>query len=489
MTEEPGLARTAARGSIVTLASQGAKIVLQLLSIVILARLLSPHDYGLLAIVLVVVGAGEVFRDFGLTPATIQAKSVSDAQRTNLFWWSTGIGAVLAIAMFALAEPVANLTENPELVGLIRALSVLFVLNGLITQHRAQLMRGLRFRALAAIDVTAALLALIVAIGAASAGAEYWALAVQQVVTGLVTLIGALWVGRWMPGRYQRSAPMRTFLRLGSSLAGSSGIQYVGSQVDTAILSLQFGTVPLGLYNRAYQIVMTPLGQIRSPLQGVALPVLSRVQDDQPRFDRYLRAAQCALGCGLGLPLAVLAGLSQPAVILLLGEEWSSAGILLGMFAITGLLTTVSFVGYWVYVARGLGRELMRYTLVTTGIKIVAVVVGSTFGVTGVAVGLAIHPMIAWPLSLFWLSKVTPIPVRSLAQGASRIIGLCAVAGGSAYVTTTLVTGSALWQVGAGIAVAAVAVGATTVLPAVRRDLAMVFAMGRLAAQRRASVA
>src|SRR5699024_12233190 len=110
MTDSP-LAQTAARGASFTLAAQAIRMVLQLLSVAIVARLLSPHDYGLLAIALVIVGFGEIFRDFGLTSATVQAPELSSAQRDNLFWVNTLIGISLALLMYVAAGPVASLTS------------------------------------------------------------------------------------------------------------------------------------------------------------------------------------------------------------------------------------------------------------------------------------------------------------------------------------------------------------------------------------------
>ena len=147
------LAHSAARGAFFTLAAQVAKIVLQFLSVIVLARLLTPHDYGLLAIVLVVVGVGEIFRDFGLTTASIQAPVLTRGQRDNLFWINSAIGVVLTIVMFFLAWPIEAVTDEPEIVGMVHWLSLLFLLNGLATQHRANLARDLKFKAMAVIEV------------------------------------------------------------------------------------------------------------------------------------------------------------------------------------------------------------------------------------------------------------------------------------------------------------------------------------------------
>lgn len=480
------LAHDAARGALFTLLAQGARILLQLLSVVVLARLLTPHDYGMLAIVLVLVGLGEIFRDFGLTSASIQAPTLSTGQRDNLFWLNAAIGAALTVVMLLAASLLGAVTGEPEIVGMAQWLSLLFLLNGLATQHRASLMREVRLRPLAVADVSAAAIALALAVGAALLGAGYWALVVQQLSNGLIALVGVVIAGRWIPGRYSRAHSVRTMVTFGWNLVAANLVQYAAKQIDTVVVATRFGTAPLGLYNRAYQLVMTPLGQVRSPLQSVALPLLSRLQQDQPRFDTYVAAAQLALGYLIGIPIAVLAGLAEPVVAIMLGDAWAESAPLLRMFAIAGLLTTLSYVGYWVYVARGLGAQLVRYTLVTAGIKIACIAVGSCFGLMGVAIGFAVHPAIAWPISLAWLSRVTPMPTRRLYGGAARIFAVTALAGTAAWGAGIAAVPLGPWaQTGIGTVAGLAAASAALLLPIYRRDAASLAAFTRLMVQRR----
>lgn len=479
------LAESAARGAFFTLSAQAARIVLQLLSVIILARLLSPHDYGLLAIALVIVGLGEIFRDFGLTSASIQAPMLSTGQRDNLFWINAGIGVVLAGLTFCLAWPVAAVSGESELLGIVQWLAITFILNGLATQHRATLMRDLRLRALAVVDVSASALALATAIAAALLGGGYWALVVQQLTMGATILIGVLIAGHWLPRWFSRAAAIRPLLAFGGNLVAANLLAYAGRQIDTVVIAIRLGTQPLGLYNRGFQLIMTPLGQVRSPLQSVALPVLSRVQHDQPRFDAYVIAAQLALGYLIGIPLAIAAALSEPLVGVMLGERWAETAPLISMFAIAGLLTTVSFVGYWIYLARGLGGELFRYTAVTTVIKIICIVIGSFFGLIGIAVAFAIHPAIAWPISLAWLSRVTPIPRRRLYEGAARIIAITLTAGAAAWSIAALTGALSDWaQLALGTVSALILAAAFLVLPVYRRDARSLLAFIRLMVKR-----
>lgn len=479
------LAHSAARGAFFTLGAQIAKIVLQFASVIILARLLTPHDYGLLAIVLVIVGVGEIFRDFGLTTASIQAPVLTTGQRDNLFWINSAIGVALTAIMFALAGLVGSITGEAEIVGMVQWLSLLFLLNGLATQHRANLARDLKFKAMAGIDIASAAIALAVAIVAALLGAEYWALVMQQLAGGVVVLVGSVIAGRWIPRWYSRTDSVRQLINFGWNIVATNLLVYAGSQIDTIMVALKFGTSPLGIYNRAYQLVMTPLGQVRSPTKNVALPVLSRVQEDKPRFDNYVTAAQLLLGYGFGIPLILVAALAEPIVRIMLGPQWTQATPILALFAIAGLITTLAYVGYWVYLSRGLGKQLFQYTIVTTVIKIVCIVVGSFFGLLGVAVGFAVAPAIAWPLSLFWLSRVTPMPTARLYAGAARILIVCALTGGAAWGVAQLVGGAGWWvMLIAGIPAGLVAAASALILPVYRRDLQSLLTFLRLMMKR-----
>lgn len=481
-----GLGSTAARGALTMLTGQGMRILLQFAGVVILARLLSPHDYGLLAIVVVIIGVGEIFRDFGLSSAAVRAPELTSEQGTNLFWINTGIGVVLGGALFAAAAPLAAVYGQVEVRPIAQAMAIIFVLNGLATQFRAHLMRGLRFRWLAIVDVLAAALALGVAIGGALLGWEYWALVAQQITQALVILMGAVLGARWRPGKPRRDVSVRSFLRFGGNLVLSQVVNYGTNNVDTALVGYAYGAAPLGLYNRAYQLVVTPLSQIQSPVTSVAIPILSKIQDDQRRFSAYLVRGQLALGYPISLGLATIAIAAEPVVELMLGQKWLAAVPLLQLFALAGIARNLAFVGYWVYVVRGLSGSLFRYSLVTGAIRVLCIVIGSHWGVVGVAAGLAIAPWLAWPISLLWLSRVTTVPTRALYTGALRIIGVAGLSAGMTLaIMATLPSMPALLSILLTGVVMVGAVGLLCLVPIIRRDAKDLIAVAALVKKRK----
>lgn len=482
-----GLGGRGARGAALTVAGQGVRILVQVLSVVLLSRILSPGDYGLIAMVTAVIGVADIFRDLGLSTAAVQARTLSERQRANLFWINAGLGAGLAVVAFCLAPVLAALYGQPELVGIGQALALTFLLSGLATQYRADLTRRLLFGRLAVADVVAAVSGLALALAAAMAGAGYWALVVQQLAQYGVMLALVVVGGRWRPRRPSRGAEMGGLLRFGWHMVGTQVIGYVANNADSVLIGARFGAGALGLYNRAFQLLMTPLAQVRSPVTQVALPVLAAVQDDARTLARYVGQGQLALGYTLVAGLGLVVGGAPQLVSALLGDTWQAAAPLVALLAVAGAVQTLGLANYWVYVACGLTGALFRYSLIQAAVKIAAVVVGSSWGVVGVAAGYALAPLLTWPLSFWWLSRSTSLPMRPLAGSAARVLGVFAAVSIASRLAAGAVPESSPWLglaaavVGGGLAVGVL----YAVLSPVRRDVRTVLDVGRQAVTRR----
>jgi O-antigen/teichoic acid export membrane protein len=263
-------------------------------------------------------------------------------------------------------------------------------------------------------------------------------------------------------------------------VAGTQVVHHLSQNLDNLVLGLRAGPAELGVYSRGFQLLMTPLNQLRSPATTVAVPVLARLQDDLPRAGDYLRRGQLALGYPLVAAMALGAGAAVPLVDLLLGPDWHEVAPVLALLAVAGSAQTLSFVGSWVYLSRGLSGPLLRYTVLTLLLKAVCIAAGSSFGVVGVAAGYATAALLEWPLSLWWLSRITVLPFRSLVGGALRITLCSTVAGTVCFLATELFASwPSVGRLAAGLAAGGATYGLTALVPAVRADLASVAAWGR----------
>ncbi len=480
--EGGGLGRRAVRGAAVTSAGQGLRILIQLASVVIMARLLSPADFGLFAMVMSVAGIAEVFRDFGLSQAAVQAPVLTTQQRNNLFWINSAIGAALAVAVFLASWGIAALYGVEELAPLAQLASVAFLLNGIATQFRASLNRSLRFTALSTTDVSAALVGIGVGVVAALAGVGPWALVAQFLGTAFATLVLVAFFAGWLPGLPRRGVAIGGFIRFGWNMVATQMVTYVGNNVDTVVIGVRFGASQLGIYNRAFHLVMNTANQLRAPITSVAVPILSRLQGEGTRYWDFVRVGQVGLGYTIVVVLAWVIGAAVPVTALLLGPGWAEAAPVLSLLAIAAVFQTLNSASYWVYVSKGITGPLFRYNLVSVTIKVAAILIGSQWGMIGVAIGYAIAPALSWPISLFWISRVIDdVPTRILAWGIVRMSLLAAWGALAAFGAVTLAEPWGVWiqvPLGAIATVAAYAVAA--LLPIVRRDLGELWTMLRL---------
>jgi PST family polysaccharide transporter len=425
-----GLGSRAATGAAKTMAGQGVRMVVQFGGIILLARLLSPEDYGLMAMVTALVGICEILRDFGLSSAAIQARTLSREQRDNLFWINSGIGLALGLCVFAGAGLIADFYQEPRLRAVAQVMSVTFLLSGMNTQYRATLSRGLQFGRLAMSDVGGQTLGLICGVLAALGGLGYWSLVIQQVVGSSVGLVISAMASRWLPGRPRRGVPMRNFLMFGGNLMAAQMLGYVSQNIGQVVIGYRTGAEALGLYNRAFQLLMMPLNQINAPATTVALPVLSKLQDEPPRYAAFLLRGQTVMVHIVTAIFAFACAQAHPLIVLFLGEKWQPAVPIFQILSVGGIFQVVAYASYWVFLSQGLARAQLTYSVVARVLIIACIFGGSQWGALGVAAGYASGLALIWPLSTVWVSRVGKAPGAAMFNNGLRAIlgyGVCAL--------------------------------------------------------------
>jgi O-antigen/teichoic acid export membrane protein len=417
----PSLATSAARGSLITLVGQSVRIVTQFASISVLARLLGSVDYGYLAMVLAVIGIAELFRDFGLSAAAIQSRDLSHAQQSNLFWLNSLIGAAASVVVFAASPLVALIYGEPALATITRALSPIFLLNGMATQFRASINRSMRFVALSVTDVVPQLIAFAVAVPLAISVRNYWALVAQQVTVSAVGLAMTVAMARWRPSLPSREAKLGTQIRFGTSLFTTNLMTYGVNNSQTVMIGAAWGPVVVGFFSRAYQLMALPLTQIVAPLTKVALPILSRVYDEPRRYANIVGRAQL-LGLYLTAPLFILCfSLAGPLIRLALGPQWVESVPVFAILALGGAFRAMSQLAFWIFLSSGSTRQQMKFNAVAYPALVGLMLAGLPWQGVGVSVGHTLGYALYWPLSLFAACRAAKIGFRALARTAARV--------------------------------------------------------------------
>jgi O-antigen/teichoic acid export membrane protein len=418
----PDLARVAARGASVTVAAQLTRLGLLLVGLTVLSRLLSPAQVGLVAMATSVIGVADIVRDFGLSSAALQAKSLTESERANLWWVNLSIGTACAAVAACLAPVIAHAYGDRRVESVVLVLSTQFILSGANTQYRVDLARQMRFTALAATDIAAQLVSVIVAITAAVLGAGYWSIVAQQLTFTGVSMVVNVAMCRWLPGRPRRGVPMRRFFTFGGSVLGTQVMGYAMNNVDNVAIGAVWGAAPLGLYNRAYQLLAVPLTQLNAPLSRVVLPVLSQVQDDRETLQRYTQRFQLVSCYTLGLGFGLAAGLASPLVLLLFGRQWTAVAPIFVVLAAGSIFKSFDQVPYQVYLAKGLTRQLLKFYLVSRPIMLAMILAGLPWGPVGVATGHLVAASVHWAVALLLVSRLAGIDSRPLFRQSARAL-------------------------------------------------------------------
>jgi len=387
------------RGGVLTLTSQGAQFVMQSIATVVMARLLAPADFGLVAMVTAITGLGQAFADLGLSEATIQQPEISHSQVSTLFWINAAIGLTLTSITAALAPVFAWFYHEPRLKDITLLVSLTFLIGGLRVQHDALLRRQMRFKSLAIRDVASYLLAVPVAITMAWRGAGYWAIVALPLTLNLTQMSLSWLMVRWIPGLPRRGAEVRSLIAFGGNVAASYLIFNVNRSADSILIGWYWGAGPLGLYSRAYNLLMLPVRQLGAPARSVAVPSFSRVHTDPDRLARYyLRIANLIMWITAPI-FGFLFVAAVPVIVLTLGNRWRAAAPVFQVLAIFALGQLLLESTTWLLVSQGQSKRLLKLMLIILPIIVEGYAIGLPFGIKGVALSgslvlLAIFPWI-----------------------------------------------------------------------------------------------
>jgi O-antigen/teichoic acid export membrane protein len=396
------LKKKSVRGGAAVVMSQGVSMGLQIITTLVLARLLSPTDYGLQAMVLTLTAFFSLFRDAGLSVASVQRETLEHDQISTLFWINVGLGVFLTIVVAAAAPFLAHFYKDPRLLWITVASASIFFINSVAIQHRALLDRAMRFTTSMKIDIVAATIGTVVAIGMAVLGFGYWALIAQNIVVPLVGTLAVWMVMPWLPGKPKWTLELRSMVRFGGTVTLNSFVVYLAYNTEKILLGRYWGAAPLGLYGRAYQLTNMPLQQLTQSVGAVAFPMLSRLQRDALRLRRsYLKAH--SLIVSMTVPVVMCSSLFADEIIeTMLGPKWNGAAPILRLLAPAMLVFALINPFSWLLRATGLVERSLKIALFICPVMILGVLAGLRHGPTGVALGyssalvLMMVPLVAW---------------------------------------------------------------------------------------------
>jgi O-antigen/teichoic acid export membrane protein len=420
------------RGGAARLCAQVATLLLRVGALVLLARLLSPKDFGLVGMVTAFTGVLTWFRDFGLSSAAIQRTTVTEEQISTLFWINILLGALLALAAVALAPAIAAFYGEPRLFGVTAVLALGFLFNAAGVQHSALLQRQMRFTALAVIGLVSLMVGTAIAIGGAEAGYGYWALVAMSVTSPLIATLGFWLSTGWIPSMPQRRAGIRSMMHFGGALTLNGLIAYIAYNADKVMIGRFWGADAIGIYGRAYQLLNIPTDNLNQAVGEVAFSALSRLQDDPIRLKSYFLKGFSLL-LGLAFPITIACTLfADDVVFVLLGPKWTDAIAIVRLLAPTIVIFAIINPLGWLIYSIGLVARSLKIALVFAPLMITGCIIGLPYGPKGVASAYSAVMLLWVTPHILWCVHGTPISFRDILIAVSRPLASGILAGGLA---------------------------------------------------------
>lgn len=417
------LAAAGARGGSITVAGQILAQVVRTVGLIVLARLIAPQVFGLVAIVSTINLFATSIIFLGIGMASAQAVVLSKKAKSSLFYLNGAVGLVIAAGLFLLAEPIAELYGQETLAPIVQWLALIPLLSGIQAQFRINLIRNLRFALVSASEVVSQAVAIAAAIVLAMVGFTYEAIIAQVLVQVIVQLVLIVAFSGWFPGVPGNwRSEVRELLGIGLRIFGINALKNLSRSVVIPALGLVAPASVVGNFDRAQQLVVIPINLSVDQLQRVAVPVLSRLRDQPERMLAFMLRAQLLATYGTATGFLVLAALSQPFVNVVLGPQWAIAGNLLQVLAVGALFRALGQAMQWIFISAGKTGAGLTFSAWSQPAIVAVTLAGLPWGAMGITVTSTIGWALYWPVATVTACRAAGLSFRPLITQPLRII-------------------------------------------------------------------
>ena len=448
------------RGTTITSANQVLMLFIRLGSTSILARLLTPEDYGLVAMTAVIAEFLGTFRDAGLGQATVQRKNITDAQVSNLFWINFFIGTIIFLLLLAIAPLIAIFYGDPRITGTTRGIAIAFVFSGLTIQHTALLRRAMRFSTIAVLNILAVSAGVLVAIIMAKNHFGYWSLIGMRLSTAFILAVSTWYAAKWIPQWPKRKSETMPLLKFGSDILVFNFLNYFSRKADTILIGWKWGATPLGLYDKAYNLLLLPINQINRPTSSIAISALSRIQSNTTDYRNFFTKMLTLISfCTVPMISAILI-FADEIVLIWLGEGWAETATLFRLLTPAALAGALLFPVGTLLISLGKTKRYKNVGIFNSTAIVASFLAGLPYGAEGVAISysccMTLLLLPQWNYSV----KQTPIQIHDIIHAYQPAFISSITAGSIAYTISLLSTDIAIHHsfVSAAVAVSFVSV-------------------------------
>lgn len=390
----------------VNLTAQVIRFFLQVFSTIALARLLTPSDFGLVAMVSVFVNFVSLFKDAGLAQATVQKVKITHVQISCLFWINLTLSIGLGILIVSLAPLVAWIYDEPRLLGISAVLAIPVVVSGFSLQQRALLQRHMLFIKIVKIELISYAIGVCLGIISAYYGLGYWSLAIMPIVTSICSSFGLIVGIGWRPSLPKLGGGVRGMLSFGANITSSNFVTYLARNTDNFLIGKFLTVDALGQYSRAYGLMTLPISQINAPIGNALLPTLSRLQHNPKELSKLYLLWLKRISWLTAIPIASAFAWGESAILLLLGSDWLEAGEIFKWLAVGSFMQPIVSFGGVALISKGLSREMFKWSAFSCVVRIISFVIGVYMGSPKyVAIAYALTSLALFPLHTLYVVK------------------------------------------------------------------------------------
>ncbi|MGB5847627.1 MAG: MOP flippase family protein [Ignavibacteriaceae bacterium] len=429
------IAKDAVKGVKWVSVSQLGRQIIQYTTTIILIALLTPSDFGLMAMAIVIIGFLEIFKDLGTAAAIIQNQNLSEESLSSIFWVNVGFGSLVAILVFLTAPLGAEFFNNYKVENILKVLSISFIFSSFSIVHKKLLEKELKFDLLAKIELIGVTIGAVVGITLALLEFGVWSLVFQSLSIAVFTT-SLLWItNSWKPKFYFSYLKIKPIISYSLNLLGYNVFNYFVRNADYLIIGKYLGERELGHYYLAYKIMLYPLQNISLVVSRVLFPIYSKIQNDNERFRKiYTKVANAISFLTFPLMISVFA-LSDLFTVTFFIDKWDTAliALLLMILAPVGLIQSIATTTGSIYQAKGKTDWMFRWGVISGVIYISGFIIGLNWGVIGMAVSylissiILLYPVFAIPFKLIELKFINFTKVFTNVFSFSLIMGIIVI--------------------------------------------------------------
>ena len=417
-----------------TLSVQALSFVLTTGQTAILGRLLTPEDYGLVAMTAVVTGLITTLGNINLSVAVIQKDQIKQSEVSSAFWINLLILLGVSLVVAILAPILGYIYNEPRVVNITLMSPLGIFLSSLSIQHDALLKRQMQFKKVAFIQIGSTFGSILTGVILAYLGYGYWAIVISGIVYPLLFSISVWLTCDWRPSLIMSFSEASPFLKFGARVTGFEFFNYFARNMDNFFIGKFVGSVGLGIYAQAYKLLMLPITQLRNPLNTVALPALSALQDDREKYMNFYKQYLFLLAF-ITMPTVVyMAVFSDELILIVLGDQWLEAGYIFRILAISAFIHPVLGTTGLILVTTGQVKKHFRIGWINAIFMVIGFAVGVQWGIAGVAISQVVVLYLSLLPILIYTFQGTSLSVLSYFKEISFPIFFSLISGAAMYI-------------------------------------------------------